>query len=123
MVDNIEETAAALDLVCKCPLSIIIVGIGDANFDGMRFLDDRETSIDICNFVQFNSHREYPGSLTKATLEEIPMQLTNYFVRHGIPPLPPIQVVVEATPIEDLTPLQLTQTIEEDLCGDEIDLR
>jgi hypothetical protein len=99
-VTEIQKTAAALDSVCECPLSIIIVGIGNANFDGMRFLDDRKAKIDVCDFVQFNLHRENPDSLTKATLEEIPMQLTNYFVRHGIPPLPPIQINEEEIVIE-----------------------
>jgi len=91
-VTDINKTASALDSVSESPLSVIIVGIGNENFDGMRFLDDRSTKHDICDFVQFNKHKHDPDSLTKDVLEEIPTQLTNYFLRHGINPLPPVQV-------------------------------
>ncbi len=91
-VSDIEKTTAALDSVCDCPLSVVIVGIGNGNFEKMKFLDDREAKYDICDFVQFNRHKNNPDSLTKDTLEEIPTQLANYFMRNGIDPMAPAQV-------------------------------
>ena len=92
-VTDVQKTAEALKAVCESPLSVIIVGIGDANFDDMKFLDDDiGAKHDICDFVQFNLHKHDPDSLTKSTLEEIPTQLTDYFVRNSIPPNPPVQM-------------------------------
>jgi hypothetical protein len=91
-VNDIDKTVAAIDSVCDSPLSVVIVGIGSGNFEKMKFLDDRKAQYDICDFVQFNLHKNDPDSLTKETLEEIPTQLTSYFLRNGIYPLVPAQL-------------------------------
>lgn len=93
-VSDVMATARALDGSSETPLSIIIVGIGSADFSDMQFLDDAaRDKPDICQFVQFNNHRHDFNSLTAATLRELPDQMVAYFQRNGIDPLE--KVVVE----------------------------
>jgi len=94
-VSDVAATARAINAVSHAPLSIVIVGIGSADFSGMQFLDDNNGSIDIAQFVDFNTHRHNSAGLTAATLDEIPQQLENYFLRHNIMPNPPIQLQEE----------------------------
>jgi Copine len=67
----------------NAPLSIVIVGIGNADLSAMQFLDDYQTSTgggrDICQFVEFRRYQHNKSALTQATLEEIPNQLVDYF--------------------------------------------
>ena len=63
-VSDVDATAACLDRVSDAPLSIVIVGVGNADFSGM---------------------------LTSETLREIPDQLVGYFQSKGIPPLSALQ--------------------------------
>jgi len=91
-VSNMNATIASLRANSDAPLSIVIVGIGNADFRSMKYLDDRGSAINIVEFVEFNAHRHDPYSLTQATLRGIPGQLVNYFKRNGIPPPPPVPV-------------------------------
>jgi len=89
-VTDVEATKQVLASVADAPLSIVIVGIGNADFSAMQFLDDFETrsgvNRDIVQFVQFNAHEHNKTSLTRATLEEIPDQLVQFFYSRGIMP-------------------------------------
>jgi len=93
-VTDIEETKRAISAASDAPLSIVIVGIGNADFSAMRHLDDflsgSSSGRDIVQFVQFSHHANDRSSLAKATLEEIPDQLVDFFYSRGIKPLPPI---------------------------------
>jgi hypothetical protein len=93
-VSNVEETKQAIDAAGDAPMSIVIVGIGDADFSTMHFLDNfqdnQKGGRDICQFVEFSKHKHDKRSLTKETLDEIPEQLEDYFFSKGIKPLPPI---------------------------------
>ena len=108
-VSDVGATAQVLDQVDGAPLSVVIVGIGGADFSGMQFLDDQAGDRDIAQFVEFNQHKNNSTGLTSATLDEIPTQLENYFTRNGIKPNPPVyvdedEIVVEAEEEEiDLT--------------------
>uniref|UniRef100_A0A7S2PR51 C2 domain-containing protein n=1 Tax=Skeletonema marinoi TaxID=267567 RepID=A0A7S2PR51_9STRA len=89
-VTDVEATRQVLASVADAPLSIVIVGIGNADFSAMQFLDDFETrsgvSRDIVQFVQFSAHEHNKASLTRATLDEIPDQLVQFFHSRGIMP-------------------------------------
>eukprot|EP00980_Cylindrotheca_fusiformis_P004379 scaffold925_cov129-Cylindrotheca_fusiformis.AAC.32 len=91
---DIEQTKKALRYASTTPLSIIIVGVGDADFSKMKFLDDfhkEEADVrDIVTFVEFNQYRDNKQALTRETLDEIPDQLVDYFYSNGINPLPPL---------------------------------
>jgi hypothetical protein len=93
-VSNVEETKQAINAASDAPLSIVIVGIGDADFSTMHFLDNFADNTgggrDIVQFVEFSKHKHDKRSLTRETLDEIPDQLVDYFFSKGIKPLPPI---------------------------------
>lgn len=88
-VEDIQETKEQLIAASKDPLSVVIVGIGAANFEGMDFLDNFDhadgESRDITKFVQFNDYQSY-NALTEAVLDEIPDQLVDYYYTQGILP-------------------------------------
>merc|ERR1719414_519113 len=89
-IHEMEETKNALIKASDAPLSVVIVGIGDAEFRAMQFLDDLDVkppARDITQFVEFRKHKHSKHSLAMATLEEIPNQLVDYFHGNGIPPL------------------------------------
>jgi len=95
-VSDVRATVQSLDTCSDAPLSIVIVGIGAADFSAMQFLDDAaRDKPDICQFVEFNRHKHDFNSLTHATLQELPDQLVAYFQRNGINPNPPTQVEEE----------------------------
>ncbi len=95
-VSDVRATLQSLESCSDAPLSIVIVGIGTADFSAMQFLDDaaREKP-DICQFVEFNKHKHDFNSLTAATLHELPDQLVAYFQRNGINPNPVSEVQEE----------------------------
>ena len=79
------------------PVAIIIVGVGDADFESMEVLDGDEEALysksyrqymaaDIVQFVPYNEFKHNPHLLAKETLMEVPSQLLNYFRKHNIVP-------------------------------------
>lgn len=99
-VTSVEETKHALNAASDAPLSVVIVGIGNADFSSMQFLDDfqsnGESGRDICQFVEFSKYKHDKSMLTRETLDEIPAQLVGYFYNRGIMPLPPIDRMNES---------------------------
>lgn len=95
-VSNMELTKNALIMASDAPLSIIIVGIGSADFSTMQDLDDfldgeDAAGRDIVQFVEFSKHQYNRESLTRETLDEVPNQVVDYFYEtNGIMPLPPL---------------------------------
>ena len=92
-VSDVRKTAACLDQISDSPLSIVIVGVGNADFSSMQFLDDsaKPGKRDIAQFVEFNKHSHSSVALTSETLHEIPDQLTGFFKSKNIAPMPPLQ--------------------------------
>jgi len=94
-VTNVETTKQAIAAASDSPLSIVIVGIGEADFSAMQFLDDFQNNEvggrDICQFVEFSIHKHNKRSLTAATLEEIPDQVVEYFSANRIKPIPSVR--------------------------------
>lgn len=93
-VTDIEQTKRSIRNASDAPLSIVIVGIGSADFSAMQFLDDFQKqeggrTRDIVQFVEFSRHKYDKEALTRETLDEIPDQLVDYFHGNGIMPLPP----------------------------------
>eukprot|EP00545_Synedropsis_sp_CCMP1620_P013415 CAMPEP_0119029948 /NCGR_PEP_ID=MMETSP1176-20130426/40783_1 /TAXON_ID=265551 /ORGANISM="Synedropsis recta cf, Strain CCMP1620" /LENGTH=574 /DNA_ID=CAMNT_0006986311 /DNA_START=97 /DNA_END=1821 /DNA_ORIENTATION=+ len=109
-VTDPAATAQILKQIRNAPLSVVIVGVGSADFSSMQFLDDASSGdIDIAQFVSFNQHSSNSVALSSETLHEIPDQLVGYFQRNGIQPLASVvrgddEIVVEAAEEEiDLT--------------------
>lgn len=87
-VSDAQATAACLQQVGDSPLSVIIVGVGNADFSAMQFLDDVGGKRDLVQFVEFNKHAHNSVALTSETLREVPDQLTGFFQSKGIQPMP-----------------------------------
>jgi hypothetical protein len=83
---------ATVDLIVaqsNLPLSIIIVGIGNANFENMNTLDGDnglynssgvKASRDIVQFVPFNQVQMNSDLLAQELLAELPSQVVQYMV-------------------------------------------
>lgn len=73
VISDMEETRHAVVQASKLPMSIIIVGVGNADFAAMEFLDGdsrrlrsytgEEAARDIVQFVPFREFRNVSGSL------------------------------------------------------------
>ncbi|KAL5473574.1 hypothetical protein EMCRGX_G028070 [Ephydatia muelleri] len=99
MADTVDRIVAA----SKLPLSIVIVGVGGANFKNMEILDaddaplmdhqGKQMARDIVQFVPFRElmRKAGPnGSVAKETLAEIPGQLMAFMNANNIRPNPPV---------------------------------
>jgi len=88
IINDFEATKEALVKASGLPLSIVVVGVGNADFGNMVQLDsDFEVLLgggklavrDILQFVQFSKYRDRHYSiLAKETLAEIPEQLLSF---------------------------------------------
>lgn len=98
-MNDLEATIDEVVQGSVLPLSIIIVGIGEAEFDQMVELDaDRKplyskklgkySTRDIVQFVPYRDLKNDPYRLAKEVLNEIPRQLTSYFQSRNIRPNP-----------------------------------
>lgn len=122
-VTDVQQTKRAITAASDAPMSIVIVGIGSADFSTMQFLDDFQsqegTGRDICQFVEFQRYRQNRMQLTQATLDEIPDQVVDYFHTRGIAPLPPISGSrVNVVPEEYNEDEEIDLTIDIDDNGD-----
>lgn len=77
------------------PLSIIIIGIGDADFSLMEQLDSDDQLLqgskktaqrDIVQFVPFNQYKGQPEELAAAVIEELPNQIVGFYRNIGRKP-------------------------------------
>ncbi|KAK2158065.1 hypothetical protein LSH36_178g06009 [Paralvinella palmiformis] len=109
VITDMEQTRYAIVQASLLPISIIIVGIGEADFEDMNILDGDEERLssrghfadrDIVQFVPF---REFINKsqgqdlmysqalLAKEVLAEIPEQFTSFMKKHNIKPRPALQ--------------------------------
>ena len=88
-IHDMNETKNLIVENAFLPISIVIVGIGSANFDKMSDLDGdnglysstgKKSPRDIVQFVPFNKYQGNADLLTKELLKEIPSQVVQYFV-------------------------------------------
>jgi hypothetical protein len=91
MTETIESIITASEL----PISILIIGVGDADFTNMNILDGDKTILksrinnkqvkrDIVQFVAMKDFNDlegiiYENTIAKALLEEIPGQVVEYY--------------------------------------------
>ena len=84
-----EQTVDMIVGNCNLPLSIIIVGVGNAEFTNMVRLDGdnglysskgKKAQRDIVQFVPFREVGMNPDLLAQELLAELPGQVTQYMV-------------------------------------------
>ena len=99
IITDMEETIDCIVEASKLPLSIVIVGIGEADFENMEFLDDDIITPlvnsngdiikrDIVQFVKFNYFKEKNNiydstNLAEEVFKEIPRQIEEYYKFFG----------------------------------------
>ena len=89
---EIHDMEQVVDLIvsnCNLPLSIIVVGVGNADFSNMERLDGDnglynskgvKAQRDIVQFVPFREVGMNPDLLAQELLAELPTQVTQYMV-------------------------------------------
>ncbi|XP_067881857.1 copine-6-like, partial [Heterodontus francisci] len=99
VVTDIGETRDAIVQASHLPMSVIIVGVGNADFTDMRTLDGDDGILlstqgqpaarDIVQFVPFRDFKKAPPSaLAKCVLAEVPKQVVEFYASQGIGPEP-----------------------------------
>ncbi|KAM7317517.1 hypothetical protein ACRRTK_023819 [Alexandromys fortis] len=104
VISDMAQTKESIVNASKLPMSIIIVGVGPAEFDAMVELDGDDVRVssrgkyaerDIVQFVPFRDYMDRSGNhilsmarLAKDVLAEIPEQFLSYMRARGIKPLP-----------------------------------
>lgn len=97
VINDMQDTIDAIVDAGRVPISIIIVGVGNADFSAMDRLDADEVPLvsrsggkmvrDIVQFVPFNKFaRLHYTALASEVLEEVPRQLCDWAKMHGIRP-------------------------------------
>lgn len=96
-ISDMENTKRAIIAASSLPLSIIIVGVGRADFSAMDLLDADDKKLtsggmtaarDIVQFVPFRDYEHSsPPALANAVLAEIPQQLTEYMTQNNLVPM------------------------------------
>lgn len=115
VLDDMEDTVAALVEASTLPLSVIIVGVGGADFSLMEELDGdrrpletaggRRVSRDIVQFVPMRDFADaHPARLAAETLAEVPGQLLSFCKLHSITPLPTVAPAAVAAAAPPTTP-------------------
>eukprot|EP00039_Didymoeca_costata_P030889 m.31966 g.31966 ORF g.31966 m.31966 type:complete len:532 (+) comp8364_c0_seq2:55-1650(+) len=92
----ITDMAATKTAICKAselPISLIIIGVGGADFSGMHTLDADQGALrdnmgnvaarDVVQFVQFREHSHNHAQLAAEVLKEIPQQVQEYAEKHN----------------------------------------
>ena len=97
MIDDIDNTINELVNGSFLPLSVIIIGIGNADFSAMNVLDADENPLvssqgiraarDLVQFVPFNRFEADPQRLAQEVLAEIPRQIIQYYEMNNLDPI------------------------------------
>jgi len=96
IIVDLDETIDQLVEGSFLPLSVIIIGIGDNDFESMDILDGNDEPLissdgikrqrDIVKFVRFEDCRNDTEKITEELLDEIPRQLIDYYTMNNIYP-------------------------------------
>ena len=96
IIQDMQETIDALVEGSFLPLSVIIIGIGNDHFQEMMILDGDDVPLvssngikrmrDLVQFVPFNKYKNNPEKLAEQVLEEVPRQITEYYIMNNIFP-------------------------------------
>ena len=96
-ISDMDRTIEQIVEASVLPFSIVIVGVGTANFRSMDRLDsddemlyssrsNKRAEADIVQFVPYNQFKSDPVSLARETLQEIPGQLLDWMRKNNIQP-------------------------------------
>ncbi|XP_025763324.1 copine-9 isoform X2 [Oreochromis niloticus] len=119
VISDMAQTKEAVVNAASLPMSVIIVGVGPAEFDAMEELDGDEVRVssrgrfaerDIVQFVPFRDYIDRSGNqvlsmarLAKDVLAEIPDQLLSFMKSRGIEPRPPLPITSDSPSVSTTT--------------------
>lgn len=97
IIEDLQDTIDCIVRASRLPLSIVIVGVGNADFSGMKTLDGDDGKLrasngeiaerDIVQFVPYAPYALEPlEKLSTEVLKEIPGQFTDYMRKYKIRP-------------------------------------
>ncbi|XP_026218467.1 copine-3-like isoform X2 [Anabas testudineus] len=97
VITDMDQTRSAIINASRLPMSIIIVGVGGADFSAMEFLDGDDGILrsatgeaamrDIVQFVPFRQFQNAgTAALAQSVLAELPDQVTSFFNLFGLKP-------------------------------------
>uniref|UniRef100_A0A8D3DAS0 C2 domain-containing protein n=1 Tax=Scophthalmus maximus TaxID=52904 RepID=A0A8D3DAS0_SCOMX len=112
VITDMADTREAIVQASHLPMSVIIVGVGNADFSDMQMLDGDDGILrspkgepvlrDIVQFVPFRNFKHAtPAALAKSVLAEVPNQVVDYYNGRGIKPkvpMPPPDVTSRPPP-------------------------
>ncbi|KAJ4941301.1 hypothetical protein JOQ06_027586 [Pogonophryne albipinna] len=120
VISDMDQTKEAVVNAAGLPMSIIIVGVGPAEFDAMEELDGDEVRVssrgrsaerDIVQFVPLRDYMDRSGNsvlsmarLAKDVLAEIPEQLLSFMKSRGLEPRPPLPAASDPPSMSTSTP-------------------
>ena len=97
IIDDIDNTIEELVEASFLPLSVIIIGVGNADFSSMVALDADENPLinskdvmaarDLVQFVPFLKYESNPEKLANEVLAEIPRQIIEYYEQNNLDPI------------------------------------
>nr|XP_015810335.2 copine-3 [Nothobranchius furzeri] len=106
IVSDMDQTRRAIVKASHLPMSIIIVGVGAADFRAMEFLDSddhllrspsgKAAARDIVQFVPFRKFQDNRVALAQSVLAELPDQVASFFRAYKLKP-PNLTDVPETT--------------------------
>ena len=107
-IHDMPKTKDLIYELAEYPCSIIIVGVGNADFSAMEELDgddgpllnsrDQAVARDIVQFVEYNASVAR-GDLAEQVLKEVPGQVCSFMERSGFQPVAQQQDMQQYAPV------------------------
>jgi len=96
IIEDMDQTIDSLVEASYLPISVIIIGIGNADFSNMDVLDaddeplidsnNRKADRDLVQFVPYKDFKNNGQKLAEQVLEEVPRQIVEFFQHRKIAP-------------------------------------
>lgn len=97
VIDDVQSTINELVEGSFLPLSVIIIGVGKADFSTMNVLDADDNELvnssgvkaarDLVQFVPFLNYENDPQKLAQEVLAEVPKQMLQYYEQNNLDPI------------------------------------